>query len=285
MPELPEVETIRRQLDPLVTGAVIVAADSHWSDKFTPALDAVGATITGINRRGKYLLFQLDDDGDDESDDGYDDGYELVAHLGMTGSFHLEPGSGSDPSCADHGKHTRAVWAFDDGRHLVFDDTRRFGRLRVVPTGVYNDIATLHHMGPEPLDGEFTGASLHKAIVGKSRSIKTQLLSQRPVAGVGNIYADEALFLAGIDPRARRVGRERCDRLAETVKQVLAAGIDNGGTTLRDYVNAEGDIGRNQHSLLVYGRGGEPCTLCAEPLSTVVIDARTTTFCKNCQNR
>lgn len=273
MPELPEVETIRRQLEPLVRDAVIVAADSHWSDKFTPALDAVGTTITGIDRRGKYLLFQLDD------------GSELVAHLGMTGSFHLEPGISSDPSCAAHGKHTRAVWALDDGRHLVFDDTRRFGRLRVVPKGDYVDIATLHKMGPEPLDGEFTGASLHAAIIGRSRSIKTQLLSQRPVAGVGNIYADEALFLAGIDPRARRVGRERCDRLADTVKQVLATGIANGGTTLRDYVNAEGGEGQNQHALLVYGRGGEPCTSCAEPLSTIVIDARTTTFCKRCQKR
>lgn len=273
MPELPEVETIRRQLAPLVTGATIVAADSHWSDKFTPALDAVGTTITGIERRGKYLLFQLDDD------------HELVAHLGMTGSFHLEAASGGEPSCSYHGNHTRAVWAFDDNRHLVFDDTRRFGRLRVVPNGSYNDIPTLHHMGPEPLGENFTGAVLHQAIVGRSRAIKTQLLSQRPVAGVGNIYADEALFLAGIDPRARRIGRERCEKLADSVKHVLAAGIANGGTTLRDYVNAEGDEGRNQHSLLVYGRGGEPCTTCAEPLSTIVIDARTTTFCKRCQKR
>lgn len=277
MPELPEVETIRRQLDPLVSGAVIIAADSHWSDKFTPALDAVGASILSVDRRGKYLLFALDDD------------HELVAHLGMTGAFSVEDASevdaNIDPSCSDHGAHTRAVWAFADGRRLVFDDTRRFGRLRVVPTGSYGDIATLHQMGPEPLSDAFTGASLHAAIVGRSRAIKTHLLSQRPVAGVGNIYADEALFLAGIDPRARRVGRERCDRLAETIKHVIAVGIDNGGTTLRDYVNAEGEAGRNQHSLLAYGRGGEPCTTCAEPLSSVVVDARTTVFCKRCQRR
>lgn len=272
MPELPEVETIRRQLEPLLTGAVIIGADSHWSDKFTPAMDAVGSTITGIERRGKYLLFQLDDE------------HELVAHLGMTGSFHVEPHTG-EPVCTEHGKHTRAVWALDDGRHLVFDDTRRFGRLRVVPNGEYRDIATLHHMGPEPLSDEFDGASLHRAIVGKSRAIKTQLLSQRPVAGVGNIYADEALFLAGVDPRSRRVGRTRCDLLAETVKQVIQLGVDNGGTTLRDYVNVEGESGRNQHSLLVYGRGGEPCTTCAEPLSSTVIDARTTVYCKHCQKR
>jgi len=275
MPELPEVETIRRQLDPLVSGASVVAADTHWSEKFTPGLDVVGATFASIGRRGKYLLFTLDD------------GHELVAHLGMTGSFHVDESfaDSPEPTCAQHGKHTRAVWAFADGRRLVFDDTRRFGRLRVVPAGEYSDIATLHHMGPEPLSDDFDGAVLHAAIVGKTRAIKTQLLSQRPVAGVGNIYADEALFLAGIDPRARRVGRERCDRLAATIKQVIALGVDNGGTTLRDYVNAEGEAGRNQNSLLVYGRGGEPCTICAEPISNVVIDARTTAFCRNCQSR
>ncbi len=274
MPELPEVETIRRQLEPLLTGSTIAAVDSHGSDKFSPALDAAGATITAIRRRGKYLLFDLDDER------------ELVAHLGMTGSFSvIDVTPKTAPSCADHGPHTRAVWALADGRHLVFNDTRRFGRLRVVDTGDYSDIPTLHHMGPEPLDDEFDGASLHAAVKASSRPIKTQLLSQRPVSGVGNIYADEALFLAGIDPRARRVGRQRCDALALTIKSVLKAGIDNGGTTLRDYVNAEGEEGQNQHELVAYGRGGEPCVTCAEPLQTVVLDARTTTFCRNCQRR
>ena len=274
MPELPEVETIRRQLEPLLTGTTVGAVDSHTSNKFTPALDAAGSTITGITRRGKYLLFTLDDDR------------ELIAHLGMTGSFAVvDMAPDTAPLCETHGAHTRAVWALDDGRHLVFNDTRRFGRLRVVDTGDYADIPTLHHMGPEPLDDGFTGASLHAAVKASSRPIKTQLLSQRPVSGVGNIYADEALFLAKIDPRARRVGRERCDALAETIKDVLRAGIDNGGTTLRDYVNAEGDEGRNQHELLAYGRGGEPCINCAELLKSVVLDARTTTFCPNCQNR
>lgn len=274
MPELPEVETIRRQLEPLLTGATVEAVDSHGSDKFTPALEAAGATITSIGRRGKYLLFALDDER------------ELVAHLGMTGSFAVvETPAAREPEYTAYGPHTRAVWALDDGRHLVFNDTRRFGRLRVVPQGDYSDIPTLHQMGPEPLDEAFTGASLHAAVKASSRAIKTQLLSQRPVSGVGNIYADEALFLAGVDPRSRRVGRKRCDALAATIKLVIQAGIDNGGTTLRDYVNAEGDEGRNQHELVAYGRGGEPCIECADPLHTIVLDARTTTFCKNCQTR
>ena len=157
--------------------------------------------------------------------------------------------------------------------------------LRVVDAGDYADIPTLHAMGPEPLSTDFTGASLHAAIRGRSRAIKTQLLSQRPVAGVGNIYADEALFLAGIDPRSKRIGAQRCERLAECIKVVLSNGLENGGTTLRDYVDAEGGAGRNQHSLHAYGKGGEPCGTCSEPFSTVVLDGRTTTFCRNCQKR
>ncbi len=274
MPELPEVETIRRQLDPVLRGAHIIDADTHWSDKFTPAFDAVGSSIVEVRRRGKYLVFELDD------------GHELIAHLGMTGAFHLAPKTSVDlPACSDHGTHVRAVWELEDGRTLVFRDTRRFGRLRVVVAGDYSDIPTLHTMGPEPLSDEFSGRTLHKAITGRSRAIKTQLLSQRPVSGVGNIYADEALFLAGIDPRARRLGRARCDRLAEQIKVVLQAGIDNGGTTLRDYVNVEGERGENQHELVAYGRGGEPCVTCSTPLHSIVLDARTTTFCSHCQKR
>ena len=274
MPELPEVETIRRQLDPLLGGAHIVDADSHSSNKFTPALEAVGTAIIKIGRRGKYLMFALDD------------GHELIAHLGMTGAFHLAPrATAGPPSCEDYGKHVRAVWELDDGRCLVFRDTRRFGRLRVVAAGEYRDIPTLHAMGPEPLSEEFSGKSLHSAISGRSRAIKTQLLSQRPVSGVGNIYADEALFLAGIDPRARRLGLTRCNRLAEQIKVVLQAGIDNGGTTLRDYVNAQGQQGQHQHELMAYGRGGEPCVTCSTPLRSIVLDARTTTFCPHCQRR
>ena len=274
MPELPEVETIRRQLEPLLLGAEFTDAAAHWSEKFAPAMDAIGASIEGVERRGKYLMFVLDD------------GNELVAHLGMTGSFHVAEGRpGEVPDLDQHGPHTRAVWTMADGRHLVFRDTRRFGRLRVVRAGDYADIPTLHHMGPEPLGDAFTGASLHRAIKGSSRAIKTQLLSQRPVSGVGNIYADEALFLARIDPRARRVGRERCEDLAEQIKVVLRMGIENGGTTLRDYVNAEGEAGENQHALLAYGRAGEPCVRCGETLSSIVLDARTTTFCRTCQRR
>ncbi len=279
MPELPEVETIRRQLDPQLRDAEIIAADAHGSHKFSPALDAIGSTITGIGRRGKYLLFELD------TGEGYPN-QELVAHLGMTGSFHIEPRiDDSTSTIDDFGPHCRAVWTLDDGRRLRFNDTRRFGRLRVVDNGDYGDIPTLAQMGPEPFDPAFTGQSLYDSVKKSNRAIKTQLLSQRPVAGVGNIYADEALFLAGVNPKAKRVGLDRCVALADTVRQVLKAGIDNGGTTLRDYVDAAGDTGTNQLSLVAYGRAGEPCVACGSEMRSTVIDARTTTYCPQCQRR
>jgi len=270
MPELPEVETIRRQLDPELRGRRFVAGDAHWSEKFQPALDAVGSRCTGVERRGKYLLFGLDDDR------------ELVAHLGMTGSFSFRHGAGA-PDRTAAGPHVRAVWQLDDDRWLVFRDVRRFGRLRVVERGQYDDIPTLHHLGPEPLGVGFDGRVLHANLRKSARPVKTQLLSQRPVAGVGNIYADEALFLARIHPGATRVGPERADRLARAIRTVLEAGLDNGGTTLRDYVDADGAIGSNQHRLLAYGRSGEPCVQCGRALSSIVLDARTTTFCRACQ--
>ncbi len=280
MPELPEVETIRRQLEPELRNAEIVGADAHHSEKFAPALDAIGRTIIGVRRRGKYLLFDLASNDPHPTE-------ELVAHLGMTGSFHIEPACRGSQAIeiSEFGPHCRALWNLHDGRVLRFNDTRRFGRLRVVESGDYAAIATLSKMGPEPLDEAFTGAHLHREVKRSTRSVKTQLLSQRPVAGVGNIYADEALFLAGIHPRATRVGRERCNALASSIKKVIQAGIDNGGTTLRDYVDAQGEAGTNQYSLVAYGRAGEPCVQCGAEMRSTVIDARTTTFCPSCQRR
>ena len=273
MPELPEVEVICRQLRPRIESRSLIAGDAHSSTKFSPALEALGAAIDGIRRRGKYLILDLDDER------------ELIAHLGMTGSFSVvdPPKPRVLPRIADHDPYTRAVWRLDDGHELVFRDVRRFGRLRVVDDGDYADIPTLHTMGVEPLTPAFTGAELHARLSESSRPVKTQLLSQRPVAGVGNIYADEALHIARINPRARRIGQDRCDHLAAAIKEVLEAGIRNGGTTLRDYVNAEGEMGSNQHELAVYGRGGEPCLRCGTTLRSIVLDARTTTSCTVCQ--
>ena len=266
MPELPEVETIRRQLDPVLSGRSIRAAASHPSAKFAEAVEATGAQIERVRRRGKYLLFDLDDDR------------ELVVHLGMTGVL-------SVPSELPESAYIRAQWHLDDGNWLVFDDVRRFGRIRVVPAGDYATIATLHALGPEPFDEAFTAEHLHAELNKGSRRLKTQLLSQRPVAGLGNIYADEALWLARVRPTARSITKPAAARLRDACVEVLASAIDNGGTTLRDYRNAEGGAGSNQFYLRCYGRSGEPCERCGTVLRSKQVDARTTTWCPSCQKR
>ena len=266
MPELPEVETIRRQLDPVLRQRAIMSADGHPSAKFAEAPHAAGAGIDGVRRRGKYLIIDLDDDR------------ELIVNLGMTGQLSVQ----AEPDLDDY---VRAWWKLDDDSTLVFRDVRRFGRIRVVEAGDYASIATLHQLGPEPFDPEFTPEHLHRALKASSRRIKTQLLSQRPVAGLGNIYADEALWRSRVYPAARSVTRPAAERLHEAIVDVLRAGIENGGTTLRDYRNAEGGQGSNQFYLECYGRGGEPCERCGEILRSRIWDARTTTWCPSCQPR
>lgn len=269
MPELPEVETIRRQLAPRLRGRRVLEAEAFPSAKFTPALDTIGATITGAGRRGKYLLISLNDDR------------ELVVHLGMTGRVTFRPGAPDDSN-----PHLRAWWQLDDpDETMEFIDTRRFGRLRVVPAGDYSSIPTLATAGPEPWDPQLTPDRFWHSLKASKRAIKTQLLSQKPIAGVGNIYADEALWMAEINPVRRSIGRDRAARLLEAIQTVMAQGVDNGGTTLRDYRNADGGSGDNQHSLSAYGRAGLPCLRCGEELQSRVVDARTTVWCVACQAR
>ena len=270
MPELPEVETVRRQLEPLVLGRRIVAAGGHPSAKFATAVEAAGSTVVGLVRRAKYLLFELDS------------GHELVVHLGMTGRLEVVPhdGSSDDPATP----YVRAWWSFGD-EMLHLHDVRRFGRVAVVPAGDYGALPTLAALGPEPLDDGFEPDHLWQALRRSRARLKTQLLSQRPVAGVGNIYADEALWLAGIDPGARTLSRARAAHLHAALVDVLRAGVEHGGTTLRDYRTPDGSTGTNQLHLKCYGRWGEPCERCGELLARRVIDGRTTTWCRTCQRR
>ena len=271
VPELPEVETIRSQLEPRLAGRSIVEAGGHPSSKFAPAAEAAGCDIFGVRRRGKYLIVALDD--------STESGCELVIHLGMTGRLSVSPAVDlAHP-------HLRAWWRLDGDDVLTLHDVRRFGRVHVVPAGRYESIATLHRLGPEPFSDEFTGDGLWRALSASQRRIKTQLLSQRPVAGVGNIYADEALWLARINPAVRYVSRPRAGRLAEAVRTALASGLRHGGTTLRDYAALDGEKGRNQHHLHCYGRAGEPCERCGTELRRRVVDARGTTWCPQCQSR
>ena len=266
MPELPEVETIRRQLEPRLQDRRIEDARSHESEKFTPAKDAVGTVIQTLGRKGKYLIAPLDD------------GRELIIHLGMTGSLFLSPAVPDDP-------YIRAWWQLGGNETLVYRDVRRFGRIRCVPAGQYGAIPTLAAQGPDALSPDFTPEGLYLALRQSRRRIPTQLLSQKPVAGVGNIYGTEALWMSGVHPAKRRISRPTAEKLHAALLQVLEAGLANGGTTLRDYRNADGDRGSHQHSLACYGRSGQPCLRCATLLQHRVYDARTLTFCPQCQPR
>jgi formamidopyrimidine-DNA glycosylase len=273
VPELPEVETIRRQLGPVVADRRVVDAWSHPSAKFRPAVEVVGARLGAVGRRGKYLLVGTDDDR------------ELVVHLGMTGSLRPAGPPGEPRAAAPTDPYVRARWDFDDGSSLEFRDVRRFGRLRVVPAGDYSSAGALATIGPEPLDPAFTGDALWQALKASRRRVKTQLLSQRPVAGIGNIYADEALWSSGVHPGLRRITRRQAHALRDSLQEVIAAAIDRNGTTLRDYRTVDGASGENQHHLLCYGRAGQPCLRCGTVLVNRVYDARTSTFCPACQRR
>lgn len=280
VPELPEVETIRRQLDPLLAGAVIVDAWTFPSAKFTPGTEAVGSRMCGVRRRGKYLLVDLASAGTHSEPAGRESpDRELIIHLGMTGRLWVDPGN------TEGTPHMRARWMLDDGRLLRFDDVRRFGRIAVVSSGDHAALPTLARMGPEPLGDDFSAEHLRYQVNRSSSALKTQLLSQRVVAGVGNIYADEALWRAGVHPESRQLTRAAARRLRDALRSVLAEGIANGGTTLRDYRDANGDAGDNQNFLDCYGRSGLPCHRCGNPLERTIIDSRSTVFCGKCQHK
>ncbi len=265
MPELPEVESVRRQLAPELAGRRVVEV---WTDpiptvprEFVAAERAIGRTIESVGRRGKFLLSPLDG------------GLELIMHLGMTGSFRFGL---DDP-------YVRARLWLDDGRMLAFRDPRRFGRIAVVDAGDYSTIPTLAALGPEPLSDEFDAEAFADALASTTAPIKPYLLSQRPVAGVGNIYADEALWRARIHPMSRRVGRARALVLRDAIRDVLAQAVDNEGTTFRDYRMLDGESGGNAPSLIAYGRGGQPCPRCGTPLRKIFLGGRGTTYCPRCQ--
>lgn len=273
MPELPEVETVRRQLEPVLRGRTITSAWGFDSPKFSRATLARGATITGLRRRGKYLLADLQR-GSSASE-------QLVIHLGMTGRLALRNDRNAPPGSRD--VHLRARWVLDDGSLLGFWDPRRFGRATVVVGGDFGDLPTLARLGPEPLSVEFTAESLRSGLSGR-KALKTALMDQRIVAGIGNIYADEALWESGIRPTTRRLGAARAERLHRAIVTVLGTALHDGGTTLRDYRDARGSSGSHQRRLRCYGRSGLPCPRCARPLSHMVLDARGTTWCRTCQH-
>lgn len=272
MPELPEVETIRRTLSMHVNGLKInqvelfwPSAVCGWEDYSFEALVA-GRRIEKIDRRGKYLMILLDQD------------LTLIAHMRMTGRLNYYP---------EHHvpeKHTHVVFHLEQGE-LHFSDVRKFGRIQAIPTSRRFTDSSLGKLGPEPLTDEFTTLVL-KERFGKSKvSLKSALLDQRVLAGMGNIYVDESLFLARLSPERRvdNLSDEEIIKLHKSIQNVLQAGIDAQGTSFRDYRDANGEKGFFQRSLQVYGRGGEPCFLCGQSLERIRLAGRTTVFCRSCQ--
>jgi formamidopyrimidine-DNA glycosylase len=267
MPELPEVESVRRQLAPRLVGLTVREVwAAEGMRRYVRPTDADGWRIDGLARRGKYLVADLGDTLD------------LILHLGMTGILRWRGEDGWQPDA-----YVRASIAFTDGSVLDFRDVRRFGTLAVTPQGVHDELPTLAAMGPEPLSDAFTPDGFAAALNRSRQQVKPFLLTQRPVAGVGNIYADEALWRAGIHPTARRVGRVRSDRLWQAIREVLAESIDREGTTFRDYQMVNGQSGRNADFLIAYGQEGRACPRCGAPMRKTIVGGRGTTYCATCQ--
>ena len=273
MPELPEVETIRRQLAPLVEGRVVARldiADPRWCLPLAPEaiLGAVqGRRVEHLARRGKYLVWELEDEA------------FLLMHLRMTGTLLYDAPPGTP--------YERVRWTLDDGHELRFCDPRRFGTGELALGTPERDAFFAARLGLEPLDGELTGEALRRMARGRRAPVKAFLLDQRRIAGVGNIYADEALFRAGIHP-LRPVGtltRAQCDALALAVREALAAGVAAGGATIDDFRHVDGVRGAFQNEFLVHLRRGEPCPRCAAPVVKFVAAGRGTYACESCQPR
>ena len=273
MPELPEVETIRRRLAPVVEGRRITAlqvTDARWCSPLPP--DELAAAVDGrlierLSRRGKYLVWELEDD------------IALLVHLRMTGTLLYD----ADPA----EPYQRVVFTLDDGHDVRFCDPRRFGtgELAIGPDALAAFFAA--RLGVEPLDGGLDGPTLRALAGGRRTAVKSFLLDQRRVAGVGNIYADEALYRAGIHPlrAAGKLTAAQYGRLAETVQEALNAGLNAGGATIDDFRHPDGVYGGFQHEFLVHRREGEPCDACGREIVKFVVGGRGTYACERCQPR
>jgi formamidopyrimidine-DNA glycosylase len=288
MPELPEVETVCRQLEPELEGRRIETLevyDPRWTRPVPPGeVEAAvsGRTIAGLGRRGKYLLLR------------FDDGWTLVMHLRMTGNLILvEPdGEAIDPSegqrlyegeRSTEERHLRARFALDDGCEIWFTDPRRFGEAFLLDGAGLE--ARFERLGIEPLSPQFTPAVLGEISAGRTAPLKSFLLDQKGIAGIGNIYADEALFRARLHPLspAGSMKPEHLEALRDGVVAALEAGIDGGGASIDDYRDGRGEKGRMQDEFLVHTREGEPCPRCEGTIERIVVGGRATYFCPDCQ--
>jgi formamidopyrimidine-DNA glycosylase len=270
MPELPEVETVVRALRQPLIGATILEMHCSWPKQLVTPAEAEfrarihGCRVESINRRAKYLLFALTE------------GETLVVHLKMTGHLAVVP-AGTAPD-----KHVHTYFELADGRQLRFRDMRKFGRLYLVK----DPAEILNHLGPEPLEPAFTPTVAADRLSGSRRAIKTLLLDQSRIAGIGNIYADEALFAAGIHPErlANSLSQPEIRALHGAIQKVLQLGIDREGASISNYVHPDGTKGDMQNAVAVFRRTGFPCYDCDTAIERIVLGGRSTHFCPHCQH-
>lgn len=288
MPELPEVETVRRGLEPVMTGTRLMAVEQRRADLRFPFPDRfserlTGRRIAGLRRRAKYLIADLD-------------GPELlVMHLGMSGSFRIEkPLEASETALAPFGKnllHDHVAFKLSTGTGIIYNDPRRFGFMQLIPRAKFADHPLFKDIGIEPLEPEFGGTALARICAGRKAPLKSVLLDQRLIAGLGNIYVCEALHRARLSPRrsaaslAHQDGRPRprALRLAAAIREVLEEAVAAGGSSLRDHRQVDGALGYFQHHFRVYGHNGEPCPQCGARVRRITQSGRATFYCSGCQ--
>jgi len=292
MPELPEVETVRRGLEPVMDGARLSKVEARRQDLRWPLPQGFvghleGKTVRGLGRRGKYLLLDLSS------------GDVLMMHLGMSGSFHVFQGGKTKDTARYHHErvkhvaHDHVVFHMSNGAIVTFNDPRRFGFMKLTPREALDQHPLMKAMGPEPLGNAFDAAMLARACKGKKTSLKAALSDQKVVAGLGNIYVCEALHRARLSPKrmastiASKSGapNERASSLVDAIKAVLKDAIEAGGSSLRDHKRTDGELGAFQHNFRVYDREGKPCVTrgCRGSVKRIVQTGRSTFFCPTCQ--
>ncbi len=278
MPELPEVETVRRGLAPVMEGRTILSVTQNRPNLRFPLPDRFperlrGTKIAHLGRRAKFLMAELST------------GDVLVMHLGMTGRFTVTGQNASDEPPGTNPAHDHIIFHMEGGITVTYNDPRRFGFMELWPATSFDTYPRLKKLGPEPLSNAFSAAYLDEMLAGKNTPIKSALLDQAIIAGLGNIYVCEALYRAGVSPKRKSstIPGARAARLAPAINDIIAEAIASGGSSISDFANASGELGYFQHGFAVYDREGAPCPECSTPIKRIVQSGRSSFYCASCQ--